>query len=197
MITHWLKSSAGWDQLVVTSWRKDLWSISWNSLRSSQSHLLKMTQGSQLNPVRICVSQWQNCSCGGESALCFDTHNKTSFLDFTLDWKTFTPRWRHKWAFFSQAFLFFSIFSHSCFERHYYTWHPPRIFTSKSWYCRWCSFYRFWVISIQKQTLVLIEKRLTWQFNVDINQSFVYYSVLSVCPHWTGTTQKRLGQISY
>lgn len=45
-----------------------------------------MTQGSELNPVRISVSQCLNCSCVGESALCFDTHNKTSFLYFPSHW---------------------------------------------------------------------------------------------------------------
>lgn len=33
-------------------------------------------------------------------------------------------------------------------------------------------------------------KRLAWQFNVGINQSFVYYFGLSVCPQWTGTNRK-------
>lgn len=151
-----------------------------------------MTQGSELNPVRISVSQWLNCSCVGESALCFDTHNKTSFLYFPSHW---TGKYLHQdegtneLYFFSQA----KIIQHFLplmfwMELLYLT--PTEDFHHQELILQMVFFLQI-LSHINTETDISINrKRLAWQFNVDIDQSFVYYFGLSVCPQWTGTNRK-------
>ncbi len=101
---------------------------------------MERARGNVLIPARFhwrCVSQWQNCSCGSESALYFDTHakNLSSLLPITGLRNIYTNIKVHSKEQLSETeVILVYVFLPLMFWNEWLYSTPTRGFTSKGWY---------------------------------------------------------------